>query len=100
MWRLVYSKYKLTAAERTVLNRADFTFTCGAKLSDLELEKERLNRKHVFVRGVRCYEPLLKLYYSIGFSVHLKSQSRKEKENDLYDDNNKFSVEAKICVFN
>ncbi len=63
MWRLVYSKYKLKS-ERTILNQAleNFSFTCGAMLSDLELGEERLDREHVFVRGVRCYEPLEKLY--------------------------------------
>ena len=68
MWRLVYSKYKLTTAERATLNQAleEFTFTCGAVLSDLELGEERLDGEHVFVRGLRCYEPLEKLYYSVG----------------------------------
>lgn len=68
MWRLVYGKYKLTTAERAMLNQAleDFTFTCGAVLSDLQLEGERLDGEHVFVKGLRCYEPLEKLYYSVG----------------------------------
>ena len=45
MWRLVYSKYKLTTAERATLNQAleRLTFTCGAVLSDLELGEERLD---------------------------------------------------------
>ena len=39
VWHLVYSKYKLTASERSQLNSAlaDYTYTCGASLSDLEL---------------------------------------------------------------
>ena len=65
MCRLVYSKYKLPTAERATLNQAleEFTFTYGAVLSDLELGEERLDGEHVFVRGLRCYEPLEKLYY-------------------------------------
>ena len=73
MWRLVYSKYKLTTAERATLNQAleEFTFTCGAVLSDLVLVEERLDREHVFVRSLRCYEPLEKLYYSGGSYEHM-----------------------------
>ena len=39
MWCLVYSKYKLTKAELTELSTAinDYTYTCGASLSDLGL---------------------------------------------------------------
>ena len=73
MWRLVYSKYKLTTAERATLNQAleEFTFTCGAVLSDLELREERLDGEHVFVRGLCCYEPLEKLYYSVRPYEHI-----------------------------
>ena len=44
MWRLVYSKYTLTTAKRATLNQVleEFTFTCGAVLSELELGEERL----------------------------------------------------------
>ena len=64
MWKLVHSMYKLTTAERAMLNQAlkESTFTCGAVLSDLELGEERLDRDHVFVWDLRCYEPLDKLY--------------------------------------
>ena len=75
MWRPVYSKYKLTTAERATLNQAleEFTFTCGTVLSDLELGEKRLDGDHVFVRGLRCYEPLEKLhvYYSVGSYEHI-----------------------------
>ena len=65
---LVYSKYKLSSTERATLNQAleDFTFTCGAVLTDLQLDGERLKGEYVFVRRLRCYEPLEKLYYSVG----------------------------------
>ena len=39
MWRLLYSKFKLTTVERQHLDTAlsDFTYTCGANLADLNL---------------------------------------------------------------
>ncbi len=39
MWRLVYSKFKLTPGERKSLQKAldEFTYTCGAQLEDLNL---------------------------------------------------------------
>ena len=67
VWRLVYSKYKLTATERQTLQSRleDYTYTCGAKLSDLGLEG-RLGSDNLCVRSIRCYEPLEKLYFSAG----------------------------------
>ena len=40
MWHLVYSKYKLSAQERQTLDNAleDYTYSCGAQLSELGLE--------------------------------------------------------------
>ena len=39
MWRLMYSRHKLTRKEQTDLQMAieDVSFTCGAQLQDLEL---------------------------------------------------------------
>ena len=73
MWRLVYSKYKLTTAERATLNQAleELIFTCGAVLLDLEFGEESLNGEHVFVRGLCCYKPLEKLHYSVGSYEHI-----------------------------
>ena len=53
MWRLVYSKYKLTEAKRATLNQAleDFTYMCGAVLPDLELGEECLDGKNLFCKG-------------------------------------------------
>ena len=67
MWRLVYSKYKLTAAERQTVGKAleDYTYSCGAQLSDLGLDG-RLGNDNLCIRNIRCYEPLQKLYYSVG----------------------------------
>ena len=55
--------YKLTTAERATLNQAleEFTFTCGAVLSDLEFGEVRLDGEHAFGRDLCCYEPLEKL---------------------------------------
>ena len=65
LWRLIYSKYKLKASERAQLNDAlaDFTYTCGASLSDLDLS-DRL--AEVCIRNLHCYDPLEKLYYSMN----------------------------------
>ena len=67
MWRLVYSKYKLSAQERQTLDNAleDYVYSCGAQLSELGLEG-RLGDDTVCVRDIRCYEPVEKLYYSVG----------------------------------
>ena len=65
MWRLVYSKYKLTETQRKSLNSAldDFTFTCGAQLQDLGLD---FISDDICTRIIHCFEPVCKLYYSIG----------------------------------
>ena len=59
-------QYKLTTAERAMLNQVleEFTFTCEAVLSDLELGEECLDEEHVFLQDLCCYKPLEKLYYS------------------------------------
>ena len=66
MWRLVYSKFKLTVAERKNLQEAldDLTYTCGAQLQDLDLGG--CLKENVEMRIIRCYEPVEKLYYSVG----------------------------------
>ena len=66
MWRLVYSKFKLTVAERKTLQEAlnTLTYTCGAQLRDLGLGG-RL-QENVEMRIIRCYKPVEKLYFSVG----------------------------------
>ena len=66
MWRLVYSKFKLTPSERKYLQNLldEFTYTCGAQLDDLDLEGKL--RDGVAMRIVQCYQPVEKLYYSVG----------------------------------
>ena len=49
LWRLLYSQQKLTKKEREALNEAlaNFSFTCGAPLQDLELPVKLAN---VYIR--------------------------------------------------
>ena len=67
MWRLLYSRYKLTRQEKTQLKAAveDLSFTCGAPLQDLDLPG-RLN--DVYTRQLHCEEPIEKLYYSAKYN--------------------------------
>lgn len=66
MWRLLYSRYKLTRQEKAQLQFAieDLSFTCGAPLQDLNLPG-RLN--DVYTRQLQCEEPIEKLYYSAKY---------------------------------
>lgn len=65
MWRLVYSKYKLTPNERQTVQQALDDYTCGAQLADLLLTG-RIDAENVCVRSICCFEPLEKMYYSVG----------------------------------
>lgn len=60
MWRLVYSKYKLKKEQRSRLQQIieAHAYTCGSKLSQLELPNEF---EYVEVRYHRCYDPIEKL---------------------------------------
>ena len=44
----------------------DYTFTCGATLSDLELSG---SLSKVCIRDLQCYDPLEKLYYSMNYDL-------------------------------
>ena len=46
MWRLIYSRYKLTAAELLQVNNTleEFTYTCGASFSDLNFSGRLVDR--------------------------------------------------------
>ena len=63
LWRLLYSKHKLGVSDRRAFQHAleDVTYTCGAQLQDLELGERFVG---VFVRQIRCYDPVEKL--SVG----------------------------------
>ena len=65
MWRLLYSKHKLTSTNKKALQQAldGVTYTCGAQIGDLELGEKFAD---VYARQIRCYEPVEKLYYSAG----------------------------------
>ena len=76
MWRLLYSPRKLSSIARqelvTILD--DYTFTCGATLSDLELSS---SLSEVCIRDSQCYDPLEKQYYSMKYNptcVHCCSE--------------------------
>ena len=66
LWRLLYSKYKLTKKERSDLQAAieEISYTCGAQLQELELPG-RL--KDVYVRDISCEDSIEKLYYSAKY---------------------------------
>jgi len=66
MWRLIYSKHKLSRSQRTQLQQVlgDYTYTCGAKLVELNLGN---SFKEVEVWDHLCGDPAEKLYYSAGF---------------------------------
>ena len=57
MWRLLYSKKKLTTADHRdlTLKVDDMALSCGAILQDLD-SPYRLNQ--VYVRTIACFEPI------------------------------------------
>lgn len=67
MWRLLYSRFKLTRKERADMQVAidDISFTCGAPLQDLQLPG-RLSE--VYTRELSCGEPIEKLYYTAKYT--------------------------------
>ena len=87
----MYSKCKLSKSELSTLQGMldDFSYTCGASLSDLGLAR-RL--EEVVIRDLQCHDPLEKLYYSLRItsryvltvvqrviSAHLKGVTRSVK---------------------
>ena len=66
MWRLLYSPRKLSsiAQQELVTILDDYTFTCGATLSDSELSG---SLSKVCICDLQCYDPLEKLYYSMNY---------------------------------
>ena len=87
MWRLVYCKRKLAARERQVLQQAldSVTYTCGAQMQDLELGDQFTD---VYARQIRCYEPIEKLYYSVGkyqpICIHCAAEEGLEEKDGSY----------------
>ena len=67
MWRLIYSKRKLTQVEKMQLEKAldDMSFSCGAQLQDADIPE--CLKAVIFVHQMSCEEPVEKLYYSAKF---------------------------------
>ena len=67
LWRLIFSKYRLTKKQREVLQHLieDFEYTCGATLKDLHLPEEY---DDVDVRDHNCFDTIEKLYYSAKYT--------------------------------
>ena len=82
MWRLLYSRFKLTKKEKSHLQHVieDILFTCGAPLQDLELPG-RLNE--VYTRELSCGETIEKLYYTIRQSI-LRYVSTVQKKSTAF----------------
>ena len=68
MWRLVYSKYKLTAEQHCQLQLllSNYSYSCGTKLADMGLGEQFQN---VEIKDHVCGDTIEKLYYSAGFDV-------------------------------
>lgn len=66
MWRLIYSKKKVSSQAKSELERklSNFDFSCGASTSDMDLPDELSD---VHFRDLRCEDPVEKLYYSMGY---------------------------------
>lgn len=66
MWRLVFSKKKLSVAARTTLQSIleEVSYTCGASLEDLDLPE---SLRQVVIRDHQCGDSIEKLYYSAGY---------------------------------
>ena len=68
MWRIVYSKYKLTDSELEIIKSIldNYTYTCGSSMGDLHL-CGRLST--VCIRNIRCHEPLEVHYYALDHEI-------------------------------
>ena len=66
MWRLVFSKRKLSVGEHSTLQSIleDVSYSCGASFDDLSLPE---SLSGVVVRDHRCGDVIEALYYSAGF---------------------------------
>ena len=66
LWRLLYSKRKLTLQERQQLQTLfeDLSYSCGATLQELDLP-DSLSCTHALEHN--CYDPVEPLYYVAGF---------------------------------
>jgi hypothetical protein len=63
MWRIIFSKYKLTKEQQFYLQTVleDYTYSCGASLEELHLPEEY---NTVEIRDHSCFDLVERLYYS------------------------------------
>ena len=66
MWRIIFSKNKLSAQSRVDLANLleDISYSCGATFDDIDLPQ---SLKSICIKSHKCYDPMEKLYYSAGF---------------------------------
>lgn len=66
LWRLLYSKRKLTPPEKQELQTLleDVSYSCGATFQELDLP-DSLSCVHILKNN--CYDPVEPLYYVAGF---------------------------------
>ena len=86
MWRLLYSPHKLSSLARQQLSTLleDFTYTCGATLSDLDLPALL---SEVCVREIQCHYPVEKLYFSMNYDpicIHCCCEENLASEEGCY----------------
>ena len=72
MWRLLYAPRKLSSVARQELESLleDYTFSCGAALSDLELLSVL---SEACARDLQCYDPVEKivLFYELRSDMYI-----------------------------
>lgn len=68
MWRIVYSKYKLSNSELDIIQSIldNYSYTCGSSMADLNLCGKLST---VCIRIIHCYEPLEIHYYSLNHEL-------------------------------
>ena len=68
MWRLIYSKRKLTNDERERLDASlsGLSFSCGSLLQEAPIPEELTDI--VYVKKLRCHDRVETLYYSANFT--------------------------------
>ena len=72
MWHLVFSKYKLKAAQCQKLQQviSDYSYTCGAKFEDLSLEKNlRMSTLRIIHVGTQLRNFTTQLVWSQYVSI-------------------------------
>ena len=86
MWRLLFSKRKLTNVQRRTLEAIlnDVSCSCGASFEDIEFPD---GLESVCIRDHNCSDPIEKLYYSAGYDpicYYCASEEITEVSEDIY----------------